>query len=285
MLSFIHNAFSLTWSETYYIRTIFVGYSLSVIVGGTIIWWFFHLVRKRIPQRDKGYEWLNSWFVGPIEIILIITSLLNGFPEFIGVWIIFKAAIRWSRYEKHEPKSENTLGYNPRLADHLYIIGNGLVIIYSISGYLTIKWWLDEKSQFITIVLTLIAIFTLAIIIGAFLSPRVVVKLKNRIPSKIVLSAKKRGLHKINLANPGLILPNDLKIFIPGPYATYFPCKLTKRSEDCSVSFNTNDFIRRLRNHRFSGIIPLIGYLEDINGNKYMSEPKWFDIDSGTLLD
>ncbi len=135
------------------VLTVSIGYIYAIMIGGILIPWAVYLlvVNVRIaeyinskespkifsavvdePKKKKVEFSLSEFFdeewqvgiLGAIERFLYLTSILVGKPEFIAVWLTLKTVYTsWAR-----KKTEYRGYYNN------FIIGNGLSIIFSVSG-------------------------------------------------------------------------------------------------------------------------------------------------------
>lgn len=120
---------------------------------------------KEINNEKDHY--LHGWYgriIGILEVILYITSLKIGKPEFIGLWLAFKVAGRWerSRIEFKNYQKDKELGNLKTHAIYsIFTIGNALSILYSFVGYKIIGWLHEgrvDKCIFVSISLILFSL-------------------------------------------------------------------------------------------------------------------------------
>lgn len=99
-----------------------------------------YLLQKR-KDKDTSFNWeysrKQSEILGIVERSLYITSFLINAPEFIAIWFTIKMAINWKRWSDAEG----------RLLFNIFLIGNGLSIIFSISAFLSYKASLIENQN------------------------------------------------------------------------------------------------------------------------------------------
>jgi len=93
-----------------------------------------------------------SRIVGYIERFLYTTALLLQHYGIIGVWLAFKVAGRWERAKKQFDDLYNGNKSNPKnkMKAHaiysVFIIGNGLSIVYAVIGYKIVVWMQSNQS-------------------------------------------------------------------------------------------------------------------------------------------
>jgi hypothetical protein len=140
-----------------------VGYIFSLFVGQYFIKKTMIELKKEIKQylsheKDKNIGEAYSWYaskVGYIDIILYVTFLLFGHPEFIAAWLAFKIVGRWESTKLEAKEREEFFKSRPLLQTqqfilnnaeyNLFTIGNALSIIYALAGWKIIGWITRNK--------------------------------------------------------------------------------------------------------------------------------------------
>lgn len=127
------------------IKTIYyvVGFLLFVVLPNGFI---FELLttytgKEHIRSEDEPHRW-RAKVLGILERSMYFVSWLVGFPEFIGLWLVFKAADRWSRmrsaYDVDEEfqsiKESRQAKINAYIGNERFLIGSGLSIVYGVMG-------------------------------------------------------------------------------------------------------------------------------------------------------
>ena len=80
-----------------------IGYVFSVFVGHILVLRFSRKAWSSLGEIqqyhiDMPYRWTSS-LVGMIDRIIFTSSLLVSAKEFIAVWLAFKIAVNWKRWE------------------------------------------------------------------------------------------------------------------------------------------------------------------------------------------
>ena len=115
-----------------------IGYIFSIFVGHLLVWRFSRKAWSalgEIPKDeiDMPYRWTSS-LAGMVDRMIFTSSLLIPAKEFIAVWLAFKIAVQWKRWE-----DKDDLG-KARASFHIFLIGTGLSLMYGVIGALIIKW-------------------------------------------------------------------------------------------------------------------------------------------------
>ena len=89
--------------------------------------------------RFNEFPWL-AFFAGSIEVLLYSSSMLDGKPEFIFIWLGVKTALKWDRSVKKKKEVETDkerieLEVTQRATYLTYLIGTGLNIILAYVSY------------------------------------------------------------------------------------------------------------------------------------------------------
>jgi len=89
-------------------------------------------------KRGTGdYLW-QAAFVGCFERILYVVSLQLDRAEFIGIWLILKTAAKWRRWGADRNEKGDVI--SGRAIYNIFLLGNGLSLIYAVTGYKIIEW-------------------------------------------------------------------------------------------------------------------------------------------------
>lgn len=95
-----------------------------------------------------------------LESILFISFLLIGQSWFIGLWLSLKVAGQWPRWSA---RAEEGSGQPPgHVVFNVFMIGNGLLILYAFVGYKLIGWVHREDWLRVLWAPTLIVALTVA---------------------------------------------------------------------------------------------------------------------------
>jgi hypothetical protein len=107
------------------------GFLFSVWVGDIFISKIIGNSWKRILGSDPTaeYKWLSS-VVGIIERPIFLIAFNIGKPEIIAGWLVLKTVNQWKTWDH---KAEG------RALFSVYIVGNGLSILFSFVGFLIIR--------------------------------------------------------------------------------------------------------------------------------------------------
>lgn len=92
-------------------------------------------------KERQSFAWHPS-VIGYIERTLYTTAWNLGKPEFIAVWLALKVAGQWKTWTEYVIVNEE------KYKVVLYIIfpvGNGLSILYALTGSMIIKWLEDHS--------------------------------------------------------------------------------------------------------------------------------------------
>jgi len=125
-----------------------LGYGFPVLVGV--------LLMKNVVERlweciiPRGASQTNSrpetWqprVLAFLESVLYIAFLQLGQAWFIGVWMAFKIAGHWKRWgDSGDEKTMKPPGY---VVYNVFLIGNGLLIVFAYVGYKLIGWISSEQ--------------------------------------------------------------------------------------------------------------------------------------------
>lgn len=139
-----------------------LGYSFSVLAGHFFVLRFSRKAWTALGEMPKNetdmpYRWTSS-MAGMVDRIIYTSSLLFSAKEFIAVWLAFKIAVQWKRWE-----DKNDLG-KARASFHIFLIGTGLSLMYGVVGGLLVKWLNNaEYMPAIAFPLTLV-VFNLCVI-------------------------------------------------------------------------------------------------------------------------
>jgi hypothetical protein len=111
-----------------YLR-IALGYVFSIIVGhfviGPYIKWLWRYLAKHgheVTERHTNPRGALSLPLGILERGIYTGALMIGMWQLIGAWLLLKVAARWKETTKY------------RGADNVWLIGNGLSLVFGFLG-------------------------------------------------------------------------------------------------------------------------------------------------------
>ncbi len=141
----------MNWELLYYA----FGYLFSIVAGHVFVLQFSKkawTALGEIPKNevDMPYRWTSS-MAGMVDRIIFTSSLLFHAKEFIAIWLAFKIAVQWKRWD-----DKKDLG-KARASFHIFLIGTGLSLMYGVVGGLLVKW-LNHADYMPAIVFPLILI-------------------------------------------------------------------------------------------------------------------------------
>jgi hypothetical protein len=115
-----------------------IGYLFSIFVGHIFVLRFSRKAWSALgempkDEEDMPYRWSSS-LAGMVDRIIYTSSLIFLAKEFIAVWLAFKIAVQWKRWE-----DKNNLG-KARASFHIFLIGTGLSLMYGVIGGLIVEW-------------------------------------------------------------------------------------------------------------------------------------------------
>jgi hypothetical protein len=152
-----------------------IGYSISIGVGGVVIYYISKSARK-ITETDKdfssGSEYIWATIImGCIERFIYTTSIVFGVKEFIPAWLVVKVASQWSKWDGTKDKSINTINdgsFKGRGMYQMYLVGSGLSVIYGALGGQTIIW-ISNGNSWYAIISNIVVIILSLFILGSLL--------------------------------------------------------------------------------------------------------------------
>jgi len=129
------------WELLYYA----IGYFFSILAGHFFVLRFSRKAwsaLEEIPKNeiDMPYRWTSS-MAGIVDRIIYTSSLLFSAKEFIAVWLAFKIAVQWKRWEDKDDVGK------ARASFHIFLIGTGLSLMYGVVGGLIIEWLKNAKHM------------------------------------------------------------------------------------------------------------------------------------------
>lgn len=120
------------------VASIAIGLAFAILVGdfGT------RLVMGRLYVAVWGEQQLPlrdiARMIGVFERTLYCLAWLQGKPEVVvGAWIVFKVAGKWKAWDQQTAGNE---GPNGRDVYNMFILGNGISILYGAMGGTLILW-------------------------------------------------------------------------------------------------------------------------------------------------
>lgn len=112
---------------------LFVGYAVSVFGGHLLVRWLVDRYSKQVIETyptESYYRALPAIrkFHGCMERAIYTSAVVLGVPEGIGVWLAFKALMRWRVGGENE---------NPNIipsSSLIFLIGTGLNLAFGVIG-------------------------------------------------------------------------------------------------------------------------------------------------------
>lgn len=122
---------------------ILTAFSVSILIGDLGI----------RPIRNEMYRGLEdtatqAWrprAIGWLERFLYTATILAGFPEFIAIWLALKVAGQWERWKIDVGASTGQDPHRARATYAVYLLGNGLSVLYGGLGSMVFKWISDRE--------------------------------------------------------------------------------------------------------------------------------------------
>ncbi len=120
-------------------------YLVSLVMGGILVRWVVkkHWKTSRKDQNiDKTFKDTYIGFsdgAGTIERVLYTTSIIQGYPQFIGVWLVFKVASHWFTTQTDKTR----VSYN------IFYIGAGLSLMFGVLGGMVSDWMLKGNYYYV----------------------------------------------------------------------------------------------------------------------------------------
>lgn len=93
-----------------------------------------------VRERDKPHHWRGE-ALGLLERSMYFGAWLAGRPEFIAVWLTFKAVDRWTR-ARDDFSIPNEI-IEAHVNHEAFIIGSGLSIVYGAMGGIVVQLFLQ----------------------------------------------------------------------------------------------------------------------------------------------
>ena len=113
--------------------SLILGHFITMIVVN----YFWHRLEKE-SKDIKNFEFPSEkWhpvIVGFLERFLYTSSWLLAKPEFIGVWLILKVAVKWKAAEK-------------RCVYNIFLIGTAISLIFGVGGALLMLYLTQGKLK------------------------------------------------------------------------------------------------------------------------------------------
>jgi len=105
----------------------FIGFLFSIVGGDVLIRFILYPLYEAVEApKPYGTHW-STRVCGWVERALYTASWVLGRPEFIAVWLALKVAGTWQRWGKQ------------REIYNVFLVGNGLCILYGVVGGLFIE--------------------------------------------------------------------------------------------------------------------------------------------------
>lgn len=145
------------------------GFAFSILgsyifVRFTVNTMWIHLGWTRDMTNDELRPFAyQSVIIGSLESIMYTSCWLIGKHEFIGVWLILKVGGQWGRWTQELTIRNRQI--TGRSIFNIFLVGNALVILYSIIGAMLIEWINKGKIAESIAVPVLLVIITFFIVI------------------------------------------------------------------------------------------------------------------------
>lgn len=119
------------------------GYGFATVIG----WVFIKNIVDTLldcvaPNGSKNPQlrpepW-SPQALGAIEMILYVAFFQAGLGLLVGLWLLLKVVGLWKRWsEPADPKTQKPDG---QVLFYVFLIGNGLAVLYAFFGYKMIGW-------------------------------------------------------------------------------------------------------------------------------------------------
>ncbi|MGE0278514.1 MAG: hypothetical protein AB7R40_24220 [Nitrospiraceae bacterium] len=138
-----------------------LGLSVALIWGQLVINWTNSALREKLNlgrEVKRGYR--QSRILGLIECVMYLGAFLLEKPEFVAVWLGLKTVIRWRHWESDIPVGNKNdrpeYWVFGRDAYNLFLIGNGLVLLFAAAGWQLIE--LTKDCQWPKVIAVLIGL-------------------------------------------------------------------------------------------------------------------------------
>ena len=106
---------------------IVLGFFVSTVIAAVVLYvlidklaWPYLARKQKIPAKPSGLLTLPLGMAGRV---LYTTAILAGTPQWIAVWLAFKVAVIWNRWQGPGRASYNVV-----------LLGNALSMIFAIIG-------------------------------------------------------------------------------------------------------------------------------------------------------
>lgn len=103
-----------------------IGICFAVFVGHLMIGWFNATIHA--GKSENLPHWSGN-LAETLDRLIFAGSILFGFKEFIVVWLVFRIAAQWKRWD-----GMGEAGLN------LFVINNGLSLMYGVVGGVMAAW-------------------------------------------------------------------------------------------------------------------------------------------------
>lgn len=126
-----------------------IGYSVAMLVpvpalmGISRLLWI-HLVldaRERADDPAAGHQAYLPALLGVLERFLYVAALLQGYAEFVGVWLALKVAGGWKGWTEGEE------GIHGRHLFNSTLIGSGLSLVWAVVGAAIVAWLVGGRPE------------------------------------------------------------------------------------------------------------------------------------------
>jgi len=148
-----------------------IAYLISIIGSQFVVkyildnmWKKVYLEIKKI-DNNKKFEEIRPFLhtpkiLGLLESILYTTAFLIGKYEFISVWLVIKVAGSFKREFKSNDQGEQY----EREKYNIFLIGNGLLILFSYIGALICRWLMEDNKRCFSIIIVCGGLILLSLI-------------------------------------------------------------------------------------------------------------------------
>ena len=143
----------------------FLGYAFGVVLGHSLVGMVVdqmyenfarYMKQDLVKDGIRPQPWVPQ-ITGVVERILFISALLMGHASFIGVWLAVKTASQWKFWNEEKTRTRF----------QIFLIGNGLSILYAATGYKIIVWLGREEITIAAVVSICLVSITLLIFLWA----------------------------------------------------------------------------------------------------------------------
>lgn len=151
----------------------FLGYLFSIGIGQFLIGVFSNAAWSAIEDKNTrpkdSFRWTTA-MVGVFERLIYTSSIVLDAKEAIAVWLAFKIAYQWRKWEGEKTDSASLA--KGRAFYNLYLLGTGFSLAYGVLGGLLITWLKNKDFDLALVSIALLIFINLVYILIAIKKQR-----------------------------------------------------------------------------------------------------------------